>query len=154
MYWMGQRARFVIDGRRRVMVTDLRERIVGVSAAWVQSCGFTPEEAFGNTPQILQGALTDLAAARGFSAELKATGTARVTLLNYTKDRRVFLNCLQGRCYGDVLIAESRSSFEASEHGFAKRQVVVVPDVLKCDLLGAAVQPVDRADGAAAGDRV
>ena len=108
MYWMGRRARFVVDGRRHVLVTDLRERIVGVSAAWVQSCGFTPEEAFGNTPQILQGALTDLAAARAFSAELKATGTARVTLLNYTKDRRVFLNCLQGRSYGDVLIAESR----------------------------------------------
>lgn len=118
---MGKRARLEVDGRRQIIVTDLRERIVGVSGAWVHRCGFTPEEAFGNTPQILQGTLTDLAAARGFSAELKATGSAQVTLFNYTKDRRVFLNCLQGRCYGDVLIAESRDSSFGAEADFLQK---------------------------------
>ena len=45
--------------------------IVGCNSAWVELCGFAPEEALGKTPVILQGECTDLGVARAFTQTLK-----------------------------------------------------------------------------------
>lgn len=108
MYWDGPaRTRIRHPEKRRIIVTDLTERIVGVSAAWTALCGYSAAEAFGETPKILQGECTDAAAARLFATELKLNGTSSATLVNYTKDKSPFLNAVYGYTHGDLLIAET-----------------------------------------------
>lgn len=46
-----------------ILVTDLNERIVGVNRDWVVMCKYTAQEAFGLTPRMLQGELTNREAA-------------------------------------------------------------------------------------------
>lgn len=94
--------------KRALLVTDLHERIVGVSGAWAAMCGYEPEEVFGRSPKLLQGPLTDGAAARAFAYDLKSgREPTRVSLVNYKKNREAFVHTLSGWSHGDLLVAET-----------------------------------------------
>ena len=98
---------------RVLLVTDLQERIVGVSQRWLEICGYTAEESFSLTPRALQGPLTDRDAAKAFASSLKAgRDLSRVSLVNYSKNKSAFRNDLTGWSHGDLLIAETRQSTE------------------------------------------
>lgn len=90
-----------------VIVTDLHQRIVGVNRDWVTMCKYTAEEAFGRTPTILQGPLTNHENALDFSMRLRLGHPCFASLLNYKKDGTVFVNHVFGWCLGDLLIAET-----------------------------------------------
>ena len=104
-----------------IIVTDLRESIVGVNHDWVVMCKYTAEEAFGQTPRILQGPMTNVETARDFSMQLRNGGSAFATLLNYKKDGSAFVNFIYGWLLGDLLIAETYAE-HAIDHPLPPRE--------------------------------
>lgn len=90
-----------------VIVTDQNERIVGVNEDWVAMCKYTAEEAFGRTPGILHGPLSNRESALDFSLSVRGGRPAFASLLNYKKDGLVFVNHIFGYTMGDLLIAET-----------------------------------------------
>ena len=96
-----------INTRVPIIVTDLNNRIIGLNHEWVVMCKYTAEEAFGETPQILQGELTDLVTARDFSMQVRGGHPGFVALINYKKDGTAFVNHIYGWALGDLLIAET-----------------------------------------------
>merc|ERR1719482_1440094 len=68
--------------------------ITHVNRAWVNLCGFTPEEAIGRTCRILQGPETNFEAVGALHAAVDACAAITVRLLNYTKRAVPFLNDL------------------------------------------------------------
>ena len=96
-----------------IIVTDINKVIVGVNQPWVNMCNFSSEEAFGLTPKLLQGPLTNMDATRSFSSKLGAGGgNCFASVLNYKKanadgERVVFVNHLYGWCVGDLMVAET-----------------------------------------------
>lgn len=79
-----------------VVVTEARPpyRIVHVNAAWIRTSGFSAEEAIGQTCAILQGPATCPEALRRLAEGVRMGTTLTVQLLNYTRDRRPFMNTL------------------------------------------------------------
>jgi hypothetical protein len=69
-------------------------RIVGVNSAWSQLCGFSGEEAIGQTTKILQGELTDTQKAAEFANALARDGKARMSVVNYTKEKAPFVHSI------------------------------------------------------------
>jgi len=67
-------------------------RITHVNDAWVDLCGFSKEEAVGQTCRILQGSETSLEALSSVHAAVAAREKISVRLLNYTKEGLPFLN--------------------------------------------------------------
>lgn len=92
-----------------VIITDLNGRIVGVSRNWVTMCRFDAEEAFGNTPKMLHGPMTNVESALDFSLQIRAGHSCFASILNYKKDGTMFVNHLYGFSLGDLLIAETYS---------------------------------------------
>tara|TARA_Y100000748_G_scaffold297719_1_gene292071 strand:+ start:60 stop:455 length:396 start_codon:yes stop_codon:yes gene_type:complete len=90
-----------------LLITDVNERIVGVNSTWVHMCKFSHEEAFGHTPKILQGPLTNVETARNFSSTLRGGKAGFASLINYKKDGSLFLNHIYGWYVGDLLVAET-----------------------------------------------
>ena len=83
-------------------------KIIACNEAWAQLCGFTPDEAIGSTPKILQGKETSLKKARQYATEVLSNAffseghgfasrqaAARAKLVNYTKHGRPFVHCLR-----------------------------------------------------------
>jgi len=90
-----------------IIVTDLNKRIIGVNREWVIMCKYTAEEAFGKTPRILQGKLTDRETAQSFSMQVHNGYPTFATLINYKKDGTEFVNHIYGWAIGDILVAET-----------------------------------------------
>lgn len=90
-----------------IIVTDMHRRIVGVNREWITMCKYTSEEAFGRTPGILQGPLTNRETALDFSIQLCAGHPSFASLINYKKDGSLFMNHLYGWYLGDLLVAET-----------------------------------------------
>ena len=65
-------------------------RILYVNAAFTRMTGYTPEEAIGQTPRMLQGLKTSPTACRQIRAALDAWRPIRIELLNYRKDGSEF----------------------------------------------------------------
>lgn len=96
-----------IQDERPVIVTDLHQRIVGVNRDWVVMCKYTAEEAFGRTPQLLQGPRTNRETALDFSLQLRGGHPSFASLINYKKDGTAFVNHIYGWTLGDLLVAET-----------------------------------------------
>tara|TARA_Y100000748_G_C15385348_1_gene445339 strand:+ start:440 stop:811 length:372 start_codon:yes stop_codon:yes gene_type:complete len=93
-----------------IIITDINLRIIAVNNSWVNMCKFSHEEAFGNTPKLLQGPLTNTDVARSFASTL-CTGTSTfASIINYKKDGKIFINHLYGWSMGDLFIAETYKS--------------------------------------------
>ena len=107
-----------------IVVTDLHERIVGVNRDWVEMCKYTAQEAFGKTPRMLQGELTNREAALDFSLQLRGGKPAFAALVNYKKDGSAFVNHIHGWPLGDLLVAETYAEQNVAQ-GEAK--AVAVP---------------------------
>lgn len=90
-----------------VLVTDQNERIVAVNNSWITMCQYAAEEAFGKTPRMLQGPLTNIDVALDFAMRLRGGEATFMTILNYKKDASVFFNYVYGWSMGDLLIAET-----------------------------------------------
>ena len=70
-------------------------RIVHVNPAWVILCGYTAEEAIGETCAILQGPLTNRDDTRRFTRAVESSGLpASMVVLNYTKKGELFSNSI------------------------------------------------------------
>ena len=95
-----------------VIITETKApgRIIACNAAWTQLCGYAPEDALGKTPRMLQGKDTSVCKARSFTRQCHQNkirseenvfaawqGRARTKLVNYTKNGRAFVHCLQTR---------------------------------------------------------
>ena len=65
-------------------------RILYVNAAFTRMTGYTPDEAIGQTPRMLQGPKTSQKACRQMRAALDAWRPIRIELLNYRKDGSEF----------------------------------------------------------------
>ena len=90
-----------------IIVTDEHERVVGVSASWLELCGYDAQKVWGQTPKdLLHGPHTDRQAARDFSTHIR-TGHGRVVILNYRKNGTPFRNTLRGIRFGDLLVAQT-----------------------------------------------
>jgi len=88
---------------KAIIVTELdSNKIVACNQKWNRLCGYPPEEALGKKPSILQGEGTSKSKASDFAAQIYATGTATVKLVNYTKLGRAFVHCLRTRRVTDV----------------------------------------------------
>ena len=68
--------------------------ITHVNAAWEQLCGYTAQEAVGQTCRILQGVDTSREALKSLRDALEQRVDVSVRLLNYTKQGSAFLNDL------------------------------------------------------------
>ncbi|MAA50191.1 MAG: hypothetical protein CMP83_08450 [Gammaproteobacteria bacterium] len=90
-----------------IIITNLRGTIVAVNNKWENMCKFSAEEAFGQTPSILQGRLTNLETAKDFAINLRRGNSIFASVLNYKKDGTLFLNHIFGWFMGDLLIAET-----------------------------------------------
>ena len=90
-----------------VIITNVNMRIVGVNASWINMCKFSHEDAFGDTPKILQGPLTNIEAAQSFTSNLLRGSGIFASLINYKKDGTVFVNHIYGWHMGDLFIAET-----------------------------------------------
>ena len=91
-----------------IIVTDMHECVIGVSTEWCAMCQYSSGEAFGRTPGILQGPMTNLEAARDLSVQIRR-GRAPVftSLVNYKKDGTPFVNHLYAYPLGDLFVAET-----------------------------------------------
>ncbi|KAG8468926.1 hypothetical protein KFE25_007444 [Diacronema lutheri] len=69
-------------------------RIVHVNAAWSRVVGFSAEEAIGQTCRLLQGPGTCRIALRKLSEAVNGCGSVTVQLLNYTAERKPFMNSI------------------------------------------------------------
>ena len=90
-----------------IIITDINMRIVGVNQSWINMCKFSHEDAFGNTPKILQGLLTNFESARNFASILCNSNCCFASLINYKKDGSIFVNHLYGWYVGDLFLAET-----------------------------------------------
>ena len=95
-----------------IIVTDLNGRIVAVNHDWVTMCKYTSMEAFGNTPKLLQGDLTNREMALNFAMELRGGQSTFAILINYKKDKSAFVNHVYGWQLGDLLVAETYAEEE------------------------------------------
>ena len=68
--------------------------ITHVNGAWVDLCGYQPEEAIGRTCKILQGPDTSQESLEALHAAIAARQSTNVCILNYTKSKVCFLNHL------------------------------------------------------------
>ena len=75
-----------------MIVTDKGGYIVACNEKWLSVCGYKAEEVLGNTPKILHGVNTQVEDATRFAHGLYSTGSAEVSLLNYTKSGKEFTN--------------------------------------------------------------
>lgn len=93
-----------------ILITNIDFKIVGINKEWVDMCGISQFDAFGKSPNILQGELTNINAASNFASNICQNKSAWVSIINYknTEDGRVpFVNHLYGWSFGDILIAET-----------------------------------------------
>tara|TARA_X000000368_G_scaffold411395_1_gene396189 strand:+ start:583 stop:981 length:399 start_codon:yes stop_codon:yes gene_type:complete len=94
-----------------IIITNHDQQIVGVNDAWMSMCGYSLEEALGQTPKILQGELTDPATAKNFRMNLCQGRCCFMSVINYKKnpanDRKAFINHIFGWSIGDLYIAET-----------------------------------------------
>ena len=97
----------VLGEGRHAIVVDEQERIVGVSTEWTQMCGYSAEEAIGQSPKMLQGPRTHLPSASAFASTLKTERWAFASIVNYKKDGSHFVNHLFGWQFGDLFVAET-----------------------------------------------
>lgn len=86
------------DDSRPIVVTANNTphfSIVAVNDAWVELCGFSHSEAIGKSLSLIQGPSTDRLVAREATRSLatsRTRGNITFELVNYTKDRRAFVN--------------------------------------------------------------
>jgi PAS domain S-box-containing protein len=83
---------------RAVVVTSAVSpfKVVSVNEAWVGLCGYTPEEAVGQSlGELLQGPSTDVTTANSIIHRLQREDYAETVLENYTKEGRQFRNMLR-----------------------------------------------------------
>lgn len=115
-------------------------RIVACNAAWNSLCGFTPDEALGETPKILQGKGTSVTKAKRYAAEVLSKpylrddagfasrqDTTRAKLVNYTKTGRPFVHCLTTRRVKDEDTGEEyfvTESHEEKEQAICRAMLV------------------------------
>lgn len=92
---------------RPVIITDLNEQIIAVNAYWVDMCKFSAEDAFGSTPKLLQGPLTNTNSALLFAFAIRSGEPTTASIINYKKNGEFFINRLIGWQLGDILIAET-----------------------------------------------
>ena len=79
-------------------------RIVHVNPAWVILCGYTAEEAIGETCAILQGPLTNRDDTRRFTRAVESSGLpASMVVLNYTKKGELFSNSIVSLPLGKII---------------------------------------------------
>ena len=109
-----------------VIVTDLHAHIVAVNRDWTIMCQYTAQEAFGQTPKLLQGPLTDGEAARSFSMQLRGGTPCFAALVNYKQDGTAFVNHLYGYVLGDLLVAETYAEHPLERDAEAGALVAVV----------------------------
>lgn len=108
--WRSSLCASMAKERKAVIVTEVDDgyKIVACNAAWNDLCGFSPEDALGKSPKILQGARTDSAKAKAYTcsvldstlhgdnAGFAAWQSACTTkLVNYTRKGRAFVHCLR-----------------------------------------------------------
>ena len=94
------------------IITDLNGYIIAVNNSWINMCKFSAEEAFGKTPKILQGELTNNDNAVNFSLNVRSGMTTRASIINYKKDGIIFVNVIMGWQMGDILVAETIIEYE------------------------------------------
>ncbi|CAM9400014.1 unnamed protein product [Phaeothamnion confervicola] len=80
---------------RVITTSDPPFVIASVNEAWCDLCGFRPEEVEGRTLRDIQGPRTDLAALRRALKDVALGRPACVTLVNYKKGDRPFINALR-----------------------------------------------------------
>ena len=79
----------VVNGNDAVIITDANldnPKISFVNAAFVQTTGFTAEEAIGKSPKIIKGEKTDRALLAKIRAAMSEGRSIQGELLNYRKD--------------------------------------------------------------------
>jgi len=111
--WLARAKEFVDSTNAPIVLTDASNgAIVHCNAPWVAMCGYTVDEAVGKTnAELLQGAETDLGAARLMVATLRGGRTkARAVLRNYRKDGTPFWN--------DLLVAHVATGESDETRGF------------------------------------
>lgn len=87
--------------------------ITHVNDAWVNLCGFTPEESCGKPLAMLQGPETDLGVVKALCADAVANRASSMNVTNYRKSGEKFSNFL--RIYPLVSEGSSSSSSNASQ---------------------------------------
>ena len=76
--------------------------ILAVNEAWMRLCGYTSDEAVGQTfKDLLHGPATSEATASAFVEQLQRDRSAFCELTNYTKARQPFLHNLSSRRIDD-----------------------------------------------------
>ena len=98
-----------------IIVTNMHERVIGVSIEWCAMCQYSSDEAFSTTPGILQGPMTNLEAARDLSMQVRRGASTFTSLVNYKKDGTPFVNHLYAYALGDLLVAETYAETATQE---------------------------------------
>ena len=95
-----------------------------------QLCGFTADEAIGETFSILQGKGTDTECAAAFARRMKHERSAETTLTNYTKSGRPFRHCISARLVQDQRNGTSFYVTESHEDQCETPQFAPLEDML------------------------
>jgi len=81
----GSELRQMMRSAKPAILVDPDSKIVAANGAWRSLCGYPGDKAINETPKVLHGPATDKTKATDFASSLLQHGSARMTIVNYTR---------------------------------------------------------------------
>jgi len=81
----GKELRQMMRSAKPAILVDPDSKIVAANGAWRSLCGYPGDKAINESPKVLHGPATDKTKATDFASSLLRAGSARMTIVNYTR---------------------------------------------------------------------
>lgn len=83
---------------RSLIIVDENKKIINVSELWTRQCGYSYDDVYNQSFQIMQGKDTCKETIQQFEQELEKTNKAKMNIINYSKTKepmRCNVNCVK-----------------------------------------------------------